>query len=216
MMLEPRKTKFLRQARIVALLDAVENAGIAPIPASQLHQIAYLTNALAPVWGLEPLTQELLKLYGSPYDAQLQKDLDNLTGSGLVRARDLSYFQNSQSSWRVSASYSLNYDVCESLISELSTFPDELAAIRVAKEICLAISALPPESVTSALAFDVSYSNPEFSVNSIIYLSDEGQSNASARAARLFTDASNEFDVSSSEAANLYIRHLYSLAVRSA
>lgn len=66
----------LPAARLFTLLDGAEVAGIAPVAAQDLHLLAYMTNALAPVWGLEPLTPELLKIYGAPYDAQFQALID--------------------------------------------------------------------------------------------------------------------------------------------
>ncbi len=202
-----------RQLRLLTILDGAERAGIAPLEARQIHLIAYLTNALAPVWNLEPLTSELLKLYGAPYDAGLQQDIDRLVFSGLVLCSDLSYYQDESLKWRVSALYELNRPIADALLQELRYLPDEQTTADVAAEICLAISALPPEAVERSLGLDAAYSSGESSVGSLLNLYDDNRTNRSSSAANLFGSLAPEgTSFSPTERVNLYIRHLYRMS----
>lgn len=211
------ESSVVRQVRILALLDGARQAGIAPLSAKRMHQLAYLTNALAPVWNLEPLTPELLKLYGSPYDATLQSDVDRLVVIGLIRAQGVSYDQDDRGSWRVSASYSIQASMAQRLLHEIEFFPDEKAAAGIAKEICLALSALPEDVVDLALGMDASYSNNQTSANSLVSLFDNQGSNPSARSAALFESLGpSNSTFGPSEQVNLYLRHLYRMATQNA
>jgi hypothetical protein len=202
-----------RRVRILTILDGADYAGISPLSAQRLHLLAYLTNALAPIWDLEPLTPELLRLYGAPYDAQLQGELDALVVSGLVTASGLSYYQDDSANWRVTASYSLNRATAESILRELEFLPDEAEAARVASEICLAVSALPDDFVERAMSLDVAYSSNGSSTNSLLSLYDADGRNQSSRAAGRFEQlAPAGHSLSPSEQVNLYIRHLYRMA----
>ncbi len=207
-------TRGLRSARILGLLQAARDAGISPVQSSRFHQLVYLCNALAPVWDVVPLTKELLKLYGTPYDASLQDDIDHLVASGLVHARDLHYFQTDQGTWQVGALYALGpAERAEPILRMLWSFPDERNAAAIAREVCLAISALPAESIDRVLSLDVAYSDPRFSPNSIISLLDSDGENGTSRAAQLFQNVSDK-GLTPSEQAGLYIRHLYRIASR--
>ena len=206
-------SNVLRQTRLLSLLHAAEVAGIAPLSATRVHQLAYLTDALAPVWELTPLTPELLKLYGTPYDAGLQSDMDRLVGMGLARARDLSYFQDDCGRWRVAALYSLNLEPSLPLLRELDRLPDEREAAHVTKEICLAVSALPPDAVDQVLQLDVAYSSPTSSDNTLLSLYDSDGKNSTSRAANQFQQlVPAGANLNPAEQANLYIRHLYRIA----
>lgn len=206
----------LRQARVLYLLTAAHKSGLAPIDANRLHQVAYLTNALSPVWGLEPLTAELLKLYGSPYDARLQRDVDLLVAEGLVRASSLAYNLDDAGNWKVFARYSIIEERARSILAMVEHFPDERNAFLVVHEVCQAISALPPQDVDRALGFDAAYANPAIGPNNVLDLYDEDRGNKSSRSAGLFPSPARGISLEASERAHLYVRHLHRLATRSA
>lgn len=195
--------------RLLVLLDAADRSGIAPLTAPHVHAIVYLSNALAPVWDVEPLTPELLKLYGSPYDAEIQTQLDRLVGSGLVTTKDLAYYQDEGGSWRVAASFSIDHDRAGPVLDELAYLPDELLAAEVIREVCLALAALPPELLDRALLLDAAYSDTRSSPYSLIHLRDERGSNLSSDVAESFRRiAPRGTYLSPAEQANLYVRHL--------
>lgn len=206
--------RTLRNARLLSLLQAARDAGISPVQSTRFHQLVYLCNALAPVWDVVPLTKELLKLYGTPYDAGLQDDIDRLVAAGLIRARDLHYFQTDQGSWQVGALYALGpAALTDPILRMLWAFPDERESANIAREVCLAVSALPAEWIDRVLSLDVAYADPRFSPNSVISLLDSDGENGSSRAAQLFQDVSDK-ELTPSEQAGLYIRHLFRIASR--
>ncbi|WP_431806647.1 hypothetical protein [Microbacterium paraoxydans] len=206
--------RTLRDARLLSLLQAARDAGISPVQSTRFHQLVYLCNALAPVWDVVPLTKELLKLYGTPYDAGLQDDIDRLVAAGLIRARDLHYFQTDQGSWQVGALYALGpATLTDPILRMLWAFPDERESANIAREVCLAVSALPAEWIDRVLSLDVAYADPRFSPNSVISLLDSDGENGSSRAAQLFQDVSDK-ELTPSEQAGLYIRHLFRIASR--
>ncbi|MCK8467155.1 hypothetical protein M0722_08145 [Microbacterium sp. KSW4-16] len=206
--------RTLRNARLLSLLQAARDAGISPVQSTRFHQLVYLCNALAPIWDVVPLTKELLKLYGTPYDAGLQDDIDRLVAAGLIRARDLHYFQTDQGSWQVGALYALGpAALTDPILRMLWAFPDERESAKIAREVCLAVSALPAEWIDRVLSLDVAYADPRFSPNSVISLLDSDGENGSSRAAELFQDVSDK-ELTPSEQAGLYIRHLFRIASR--
>jgi len=159
------------------------------------------------------MTSELLKLYGSPYDAALQADIDKLVVSGLALCSHLSYYQDESRRWRVSALYEVNHTIGDALLDELRYLPDEKNAADVAAEICLAISALPSETIERSFGFDAAYASTESSPGSLLNLYDETRSNKSSSAANMFEQLAPEgTSFSPAERVNLYIRHLYRMS----
>src|SRR5262245_59310808 len=97
-----------RRVRLLVLLDAAEQAGLAPIKILHLHSFAYLSNVLAPVWEFVPLDGKILKRRGGPYYPALQRDLDALVGKGMVVITGLAHLRDEERRWRLEGSYRLN------------------------------------------------------------------------------------------------------------
>src|SRR5208337_5409069 len=97
-----------KQVRLTVLLDAAEEAGLAPMPVLRLHAFAYLANVLAPVWELPPLEGKVLKRRGGPFYPTLQHDLDRLIGLGVAIIFGVSHVQNEDGHWRLEGSYRLH------------------------------------------------------------------------------------------------------------
>lgn len=198
-----------RQVRLVSLLDAAAHSGLTPLSARHIHAIVYISDALAPLWDLVPLTSEVLKQQGGPYDAELQRDLDHLVGKGLVAVDDVQYEWSRELGWRVTALYSAS-ELSQPLLRTIAEFPDEANTMSILREICLAISALPDESVDATLASDVTYTDGYIGPNTLVVLQDEDDSNRSSRLARRFQDVVGPVrNLGPAELANLYVRHLY-------
>ena len=56
-----------RPVRVLSLLDSLARAAISPVTVRVLHELAYLTNVLAPVFDLPPFSASLLRRRGGPY-----------------------------------------------------------------------------------------------------------------------------------------------------
>ncbi len=101
--------KLKQRCRVLLLLDAAEQVGIAPLPSARLHAFAYLADVLSPVWNLVPFDGKVYKSDGGPRYPDLQDEVDSLVVLGLVQVRDLSYELRDDGA-RIVGSYGLNFD----------------------------------------------------------------------------------------------------------
>ena len=113
--------RLKRRCRVLLLLDAAEQAGIAPLPSVRLHAFAYLADVLSPVWKLVPFDGKVYKAEGGPRYPDLQDEIDSLVVLGLVQVRDLVYEPRPEGRARISGSYGLNF----ALASALATLPED-------------------------------------------------------------------------------------------
>ena len=95
-----------RRLRLISLLAISEESGLTPAPISNIHLLAYLTDALAPVWHLPVLDGQLLKRRRQPFFPSMQRDLDRLVGMGIVRVVRFDYVESEGiGGWRLDAEY---------------------------------------------------------------------------------------------------------------
>ncbi len=80
-----------RPVRVLSLLDSLARAAISPVTVRVLHELAYLTNVLAPVFDLPPFSASLLRRRGGPYYPELQETVDLLVGRRMVDVADIRY-----------------------------------------------------------------------------------------------------------------------------
>lgn len=199
--------------RLLTIVDCAEQVGLAPVTARIIHVAAYLTNALSPVWNLAPYTAEVLKLVGGPYDPGLQQDLDRLVGRGLLVVREPKYEFSEAEGWRLTAEYAIHHEFSQPVLDIAMRYPDEVEASRAVREICLALSAVPPDEFDDLVRSDVSYADPSVSSNSVVDLFDAHGGNPSSRTAQRFGALSPRGTATTpSEEAHLYIRHMLRLA----
>lgn len=93
-----------RRLRLVVLLDTCAEVGLDPVSGHAIHALAYLSDALAPVWNLPVVETELLKRRHRPFFPALQADLDWLVGAGLVSVHKFSYERDEDGhGWRLVA-----------------------------------------------------------------------------------------------------------------
>ena len=199
--------------RLLTIVDLAEEVGLGPVGSRLIHLVAYLANALSPVWSLAPQRPEVLKLFGGPYDPSLQHDLDQLVGRGALLIHEPRYDFSGENGWRLAAAYSVNDELARPFLDTSALFPDEHEATLVVREICLALSAMPDEAIDALARFDVSYADPSVSPNSVVDLSGPDGANPTSRTARRFADLGRSgHEASPSEQAHLYIRHMARLA----
>src|ERR1700722_5033461 len=86
-----------RKLRLIAILDACSLVGLSPTSIATVHTIAYLADALAPVWNLPILDGQVLKRRLHPFFPRLQRDLDLLVGQGVVHVARVRYISNGES-----------------------------------------------------------------------------------------------------------------------
>lgn len=78
-----------RRFWILALLAGTERAGISPMDIGQFNMLAYLANAVARCYDIEPLSPIVLKEKKGILYPKLIWDLDRLVGMGLVRVSNI-------------------------------------------------------------------------------------------------------------------------------
>ena len=210
--------RLKRQLRVLMIASCAARAGMNIVGAKTFHAIAYLANALAPVWRMSPLNAEVLRLTGSPYDPELQLEIDVLVGRGLLLIDRVSYEQDAGAQWRLEADYRLNRALALPVIDLLLSFDDERDTYSAILEVCLSLAPMDENEIVAALLTDASYSDESAGPGTVIELFKDGRINESARVASKFArilGGDDQFPVPSEEV-NLYIRHLYRLATRTA
>ena len=124
-------SRTARQFRLLVVIDAAERVGLTPLPVGPLHTLAYLTDALAPVWNLPVLDGQILKQV-QPFFPLLQADVDRLVGRGLLVPSHVRYVERA-AGLALDARYAVNQDFVQPILaaaSELSLLSREVAHVR--------------------------------------------------------------------------------------
>jgi len=111
-------SKTRRIVRILLILQCADEAGFTPIPGPFIHTIAYLADALSPVWGLPILDAQVLKRRTRPNFPALQRDLDGMVGRGMVEVTDLNVSASADDDAPIRASFRLT-SLAEPALSEI-------------------------------------------------------------------------------------------------
>lgn len=158
--------RLKRRCRVLLLLEAAEQAGIAPLPSARLHAFAYLADVLSPVWKLPPFDGKIYKAEGGPRYPDLQDEIDSLVVLGLVQVRDLVYEPRPEGRARISGSYGLNFASkhLESIFVALGARsadeaidPEDRNLHAYLVELAGALATLPDDEIESATSVDVTY-----------------------------------------------------------
>jgi hypothetical protein len=87
----PWNVALAGRLRALAILEAAERAALTPISAPKLHALAYLSDALSPVWGLTAFDPVALKTEREPFFGRFQDELDDLIILGLLEVTTFDY-----------------------------------------------------------------------------------------------------------------------------
>lgn len=209
---EDRNLDLLRQIRILLLLDGAADAGLEPVPLPILHSLAYLSNALAPVWNLQPFDGKVLKRRGSPFYPVLQWDVDHLVGRGIVKVNDVRYSQY-DGQWRIDASYTLNELVAPKILLAINDTGYEPGLKEFCSELAQAVASLPYDLLTAILGEDASYGDPTIEVSNVVNFGEGRSVNFTANSAEAFRP---DLALTPSERVHMYVQHLQDRAERHA
>lgn len=192
--------------RVLALLDALAAAGLAPSASRALHELAYLANVLAPVFDLPPLDATLLKRKSGPYYPELQQTIDRLVGRGLVEAQELRYeLDEIEQRYRISASYLLRRsEVRAALVRYRELYPVEALFL---DELASAYSTLSDAEQGHVAVGDARYADVSVDVNNVIDFGEwaSAAKNFSRNAAMTFAPGRH---LPPAERLYLYLDHL--------
>lgn len=161
-----------RWVRILSILDACRWVGLTPIATGSIHVIAYLSEILAPVWGLEPLDGKILKQSTAPYYPTLQQDIDRLIGMGLVRVDDLKIGHSDDGTPILLPKVSLVGQFAEPVLKALRDLPGEEVALDFLCEVVQAFSRLSDEQVPASMNEDATYGSPAVDTGQVIDLGE--------------------------------------------
>lgn len=195
---ERQLARLKRRCRVLLLLDAAEQAGIAPLASVRLHAFAYLADVLSPVWMLVPFDGKVYKSEGGPRYPDLQGEIDSLVVLGLVQASNLVYEQRSGGGARISASYGLNFGsehletifrVLGARSEEEAIDPEDCNLHAYLVELAGALATLPDDEIESATGVDVTY-RARAELHNVVdfaeWVEDEWEANPSWQAAERF------------------------------
>lgn len=158
-----------RSIRVLALLDALADASIFEVPLRVVHELAYLSNVLAPVFELAPFSASLLKRQGGPYYPELQGTIDLLVGRGLVLASGIRYEPvPEERRYRLLSNYRLNRTLAEPVLTAYQEVYADTGEPFFIGELCAAYSMLADQELGQAFRFDARYADNDVDNNEVI------------------------------------------------
>lgn len=205
-----RAQKAALKLRIVMLLEAARLSGMNPLPAEILHNLAYFSNLLAPLWQLKPLDGKVLRLKRGPYYPDLQRQIDHLVATGLVTLSNLRYEQLPDSGhWQVLADYRLDTSRAEPVLHCISSWEKEQSEFSFIRELMLSISSLSDLQLKAVEIDDATYSSNVIGYGNVIDFGEWKNDNPSVDAAEYFQKIMpGNIYLSRSNKLNFFISHL--------
>lgn len=201
---------LVRQARALALVEAVEQVGLTPISVTDFHAFSYFGNVLSPVWNIPPQKRSVLKKRGGPYYPELQSDVDRLVGLGLVGVENLGHHRDEADRWKLEGMFFISdYEKCQKLLDSFFYFSDERRLFEFYVELARAFATLPKHDRLTSVEEDAVY-GVNVGDEVIIDFAEWQQQNYSEFAARDF-DTFMPVGMTSSSAQKL---HFYTYHLR--
>lgn len=203
----PGKSDLERWAWIVLLLDAVEQAGLAPVEADRFHNLAYFANCLAPVYDLPVSDGKIMKNRRGPFYPDLQWDLDRLVVMGAVTMRSFDPFRD-RNGWWFRASYVLPSRSSE-LVESIRQSPRLARIHNFQVELAFAFADLPDEVKNTTADRDANYADPTVLNGDLIDFAEWDEDNYTELAAESVTNyAPSGVRLNARDRLHLYFRYL--------
>jgi hypothetical protein len=201
-----------RKLRLLAILDSCRHAGLSPTSIAVVHTIAYLADALAPVWDLPILDGQILKRKRHPFFPALQRDLDLLVGQGVVQVARVRYLPSEdRNGWQLDAHYMLESEFSERILSVARSHELQARKLKFIREVVYAASGLGSNGIDNLGEVDAAYSDPLVDVGGLLDIDTApDRTNATAEVALRFSKLTQDSqDLTNAELVHLYVRHLY-------
>lgn len=197
------------RVRTLALLDALARAGITPVPLRVVHELAYLSNVLAPVFELDPFAGSVLKRRGGPYYPELQRALDAFVGRSMILVSDARYvFVPEESRYRFDAHYRLNRELSSEAVIRYRVLYADTGEIIFLDELAAAYNTLSTGQLGNAAQQDARYADEDVDSGGVIDFGEwavAARVNFSRNAALSFAPGANLLPA---ERLYLYMDHL--------
>lgn len=184
-------TTVFTQFRLLQLLRALDLAGTCPVSLSAMHSFVYFANVLSPLWNLAPYENEVLKSSKGPYYPAIQRQIDTLIANGNIRVDSFQYSESHNNRAWLEAHISLPDSKVEDVDLLVSAYPDDNNVFPFLCELALAFAEIRPDKQDDAALADATYSDPNYSVNRIIDLSNHraiNKKNATIRVTEKFQE----------------------------
>lgn len=151
------------------MLDALADASIFEAPLRVVHELAYRSNVLAPVFELTPFSASLLKRQGGPYYPELQETIDLLVGRGMVFASDIRYEPvPEEKRYRLHANYRINRALADPALAAYHDVYADTGEPFFISELCAAYGMLADQELGQAFRFDARYADKDVDNNEVI------------------------------------------------
>lgn len=206
-----------RRAWLISILDAAARAGLTPISQTVLHRAAFLSNALASVYGVEIENGLVTRWKRGPFYSELQWDLDRLATAGIARFERIRHLQDDDGFW-----FEIRYvpgDLMPAYLSAAKAVSSFAKVHRFHRELLAAMASIPAASQSDLALSDANYANTvDASIDEVETVIDFGQwedRNFSARTAAAIDDQIAGLpSLDPRTRLHLYIRYLSSSASR--
>ncbi len=203
-----RVSRLSKQLRLIALLDSAERVGMIPMSVLDVHTIAFLADALAPVWNLPIIDGQILKRR-RPYYPTLQKELDFMVAVGIVSPSKIEYIQD-DSQWLLDTNYRLNREIATPILRAAQEFGAHYQELEFVTEVVYAFSSVGSEGIPRISGFDATYSNRMIDIGRMINVDpDQGNNPTTSVALRFRKLLGSLGRATSSELIHLYVKELY-------
>ncbi len=198
-----------RWLRVLSILDACHWVGLTPITTSALHVIAYLSEALAPIWELEPMDGRVLKQSAAPYYPALQQDVDDLIAMGLIRVDDLQLGLAGDGALVLTPNFSLESKRVEPILTALRKLPGEERIFDFTREVVQAFSRLSDDQIPYSMDEDATYGDHAVDTGQVIDLGEwlSAKETPTSRAADQICQLSED-GVTPAEIIDMYVDHI--------
>lgn len=214
--LTPRKStdeSLYRRFWILSLLSGVEEVGCSPLELKRFNILAYLANAVAQCYGIEPIDATILKESDGPLYPELIWDIDRLVGSGLVNVSDI--VVDGAKKLR-NVSYSITQrgltceEQCRKIHPDFERIGDSLRSAAMAysrNRLTLSVESLENR--------DGNYADSSISNGEVVDFGDWNHSNATANSIeRMLKELNSTLRHDPSVGVNLYNRYLAAFAAK--
>jgi len=170
----PGVSLMFRRGWLLLLLDAGERAGMTPFGMQDIHLLAFVADALAPVYDIPAVEGTLLRRNTGPYYPTLAWDIERLWALGLLH--------------RASHGSAPMYTVTprgSEVTTDMLTSPGFQAHRAFLHPLFLLISRMPRATWTKLAAADLTYSTAD--VDELLTYGDWASGNASVATAEAFS-----------------------------
>jgi hypothetical protein len=187
----PQPATVFTQLRLLQLLRALDLAGTCPVSLSALHSFVYFANVLSPLWNLVPYENEVLKSARGPYYPAIQRQIDTLIASGSISVESFQYTESQNGRAWLEAQISFPKSKALEVDELVAAYPDDQSVFPFLCELALAFAEIRPDRQDDAALEDATYSDPKYSVDRVIDLSNHraiNKKNATIRVTESFQE----------------------------